>query len=832
MTMSGLGSFATGAGRDLRFAIRMAWRSPLVTLGASATLALAIGANTAIFTVVKALWLRPVAVSRPEALAVVYERIERPGQPSHLSDLFHPGDADRLTSLVPAFDGVAAELVATGLMGEYRPRVSFGPDDTPLEAVAVSHQYFRVLGVSVRGRAFRPDDDRPGALPVVVLGHEFWQARLAGDPSVVGREIALGRTQALVIGVAAPSFRGAVIGDRVDLWLPLGALPSFLPVTAKAPDLAQDALAMAPVRLYGRLRDGRAQAEQQVSAALARPVVLRTLAEIAYPARVQAAATSDARLLWLLLATAGFVLVMGCLNLTSLLVARAERRRHEIAVRLSLGISRPRLVGLLLSDAAVLIALGAAGALVVSRWFLETLSAFALPTGIPVARLNVDVDWRVVTFAVAVSMGTVLLAGLAPAWHSARPSLATLLNTSGGTGRRGSHRRRFVLLAGHVAISLVLLVCAALFVRSVRRAFERDLGFAADRVLAVVVQPSLTQYLIGDGDLDFMRRQADAIRLIDRLRALPGVTAVTTGVSPLLQPAHQMETGAAVTDLGTTQVRLVTLGAGPGYLGATGVPLRAGRDLTPDDVSPGAPPVALVSESLARALWPGTSAIGHRLSFGRSRDVEIVGVTGDAVRAGARGDAQLALYVPEPLRPDRPMLGLVVGTAVDAGTIAPAVLDSVRRVFPDATQVRQTTARQEIEQEMASERLGASLFSWFGAMALALAVLGVYGLVAFITVERTREFGIRLALGASPAGLLRTVVGRGLAPVAAGCAAGLAGAAVVSGALRAYLFDLSPFDPVAFGGGAVLIGLLAAAAGLTAARRILRLDPVAVLREQ
>ena len=872
--------------QDLRFAARALARSPGFAAAGIVTLALGIGANTAIFTLINAVWLRPLPVAEPERLAVFYQRILVFTQPG-AAPTFKASDGngwrafEALGDGSPAFVSVAAEGYSP--LEARRPQLPL-PNGAPLAAMPVSWNYFQALGVPVHGRTFVRDDDLPGAPVVAIISDRLWRARFNADANLIGQTVRAGTTPVLIIGIAAPRFRGPRLGDRTDVWLPLTAAGAFLPSTPREAFLRAKQSVM-PVRLYGRLRAGvtLAQAEAEARAAdQARPprLFLRTLAATAYPTLAQEREGEDRRLTGLLAATAILVLVIGCANLASLLVARAERRRHEIAVRLALGVSRARLVGLLASEAFLLAASGAVAALLVSRLFLRTLAMFTLPTGIPIADLDLALDWRIAAFTSAVTMLTVAVCGLAPAWWAARADIMRMLAPARHGGGRSSSSLRMALLSAHVAIALVLLIGAALFTGSVRNALNKDLGFAADRTAFLAVIPNWARYADpAFKDVDFARRRADYARLQDRLRAVAGVTAVTAGGMPLMNPLREGErqaSRAVVSEGRSHHLALAVMTGGPSLCAALGVPLMAGRDLDQHDTFANASGVAVVSKAFAQAMWPGENPVGKTFST-PSRDappgaakpgpagspaapagagrpgvavspvaapssqpdeIEVVGVASDSARRGVHGPGLLTIYRPDVTDPDlsqdvgRPSLGLVIRTGVDPSRIVPQITAVAREVFPDAYQLTVTTARQQIADEMASERMGATLFTWFSIVAVALGLVGVWGLVAYLVGRRLYELGVRLALGATPRGLMTVMALRGLIPVAVGCLIGLGAAAATMQLVGHYLFEITPVDPLTYAASAALFLLTAAIATIVPARRVLRLDPVTVLRSE
>jgi len=854
---------------ELRLAARSLATDRLFTIVAILSLALGIGANAATFALVDAIWLRPLHVRDPRKLVVFYSRPAK-GVNALVTDSFPWSAMRTLQREARALTGVTAE--GNPRFEGAQPRVSL-PGGEALTVTAVSDNYFQVLGVNVRGRLFTPGDDVPGALPVAILSHDLWVSRFRSDPGIVGRTILLSQRETVIAGVAAPGFRGPRLGDSTDLWLPLHAAGWFLPSVPLSAFLRTPHVFM-PLRLYGRVRADvslpQAQAEAAaLASARGSTTFLRTLAETAYPLRAQEMAGYDRDLAWLLAATAMVVLLAGCVSLAGLLLARMERRRQEIAIRVALGISRRRLVQLLAGEAVLVAALGGAAALVVSMWFLWTMAAFSLPTGVAISTLELALNWRVVAFTAGTSVVAMILCGVIPTLGALKMNAASLLAATRSSGSRSVARGRSVLLAGHVALALVLFVGAVFFTESVRRALATDLRFERDRTVFVLVTPNLARYAdAAFKDIDIVRWAGDYERLEERLRALPGVRTVTQGRSPLSDPAPQTAARAlqGISADGQVQrVPLFTIHGGPNYFTALGTHLVAGRDFEERDVSPNAPAVAIMNEALARQLWPAGNAVGRRFSFvedegtygtspkvsaaakgreaapsppTRPQDIEVIGVVTLSARQGVRGLEMFTMYRPTTRTIDNPAAtasggprGLAIGTVASARNLVPVITAAARDVFPDAYMLSVSTAEQEIARQMTRERMGATLFSWFSAIALALCLIGVWGLVAYTIARRRHDIAVRLALGAQARRLVVLVMWRGLGPALAGCLAGVAGSVATTRLVRTYLFGISPLDPLVFTVCVGLVATVSAAAALAPALRVLKLDPLQTLRE-
>lgn len=859
------GPWCRGAFSDLRLAARALLFDRFFTAAAIATLALGIGVNTAIFTLVNAVWLRPLPVRDPGRLVVLSAKPSRANSGWPVTDRFRWEAWLALQARTRTLAGIAAE--SNPLLWNL---VVSGPGGAPLSASAVSTNYFSVLGVPVRGRSFQDRDDVPGSPPVAVISHTLWSSQFASDPTLVGRTVRLGRQPTIVVGVAAPGFRGPRLGDATDLWMPLHAAAWFLPSVPPHVFLRSPALFLS-LRLYARLRDGVPVAQARAEAAAltltqGALTVLETLDTSAYPATAWGRERDDRGLAWLLGLTAIVVLLVGCVNLAALLLARAERRGAQIAVRVALGIPRGSLVRLLGSEALLLASVGGAIALVVSDLLLRTLRTFSLPTGIAISTLHLAPDWRVLAFTGLVSGLAMVPCGVAPAYGSLRQDAARTLVGRHVTAARARVRVRSWLLGAHVALALVLTIGAALFTVSVRRAFLKDLGFGNDTSAFVLVTPNLARYANATfTDVNVTRWMGDCRELTAQLRALPGVRVVTSGRSPLLASSETAGPSTPIipvtADGEVRSMPLVRIEGGPGYFAALGAELVGGRDFSEADLVAPPPRPLVVSEALARQLWPRENPLGKVLSFGdpgarslrtdaqlagtrsagsasaASADaMRVIGVTRLAAREGVRGEELPTAYVVENRDAAAAVMAgpraFAVQTTSSATAMLPEITSIVRRVFPDAHLLRVSTPREQIAAEMMRERMGARLFSWFAVVAIGLSVVGVWGLVAYSVVARTHEMAVRLALGASAGQLVRSIAWRGLLPVVAGAAVGLATAAAGQRLVDAFLFDVRPLRGLLFAGSALLMFAVGAVAALLPARRLLRLDPAQTLRSE
>ena len=797
--------------RDLSLAARRLRHAPGFTLAATLTLALGIGATTALFALVDAVLLRPLPYPEPERLVSMWE--EEGGSRTSVAP------ANIADYRVPAIESLAAwHYAEMDLSGTGVPEA--------LSGQAVGAEFFSVLGTGpVLGRPFLREEDRAGGDRVVILTDGLWRSRFAGDPAIVGRSIRLDREPHRVVGVLPPGFVAP------------GALGSPRPVTFLVPAAFPAALLANrgdhETHLVGRLRpgamadDARAQVAA-VSERLARefPDTNRDL--LARVSPLDRDVTRDVRgSLLLMLAAVAAVLAIACLNVANLLVVRALGRQRELAVSSALGAGRGRLAVGLVLESLLLAGLGGTLGLVLARVLLSGLKALA-PVGTP--RVDaVALDLRVAGFALAASVTTGVLFGLLPAWHASRARPADLLRA--GEGHQASRavlRWRGLLLTAEVALALVLLVGAALVLRSVSRLNAVDLGFETRHVVAARVKLPSSQYPGAPQRLAFFEE------LERRLAARPGVESVafanrlplrggwSTGIVTERMSASEAAHGA------DADAQAISTG----YFRTLGIPLLRGRPLELADRE-GAPPVAVVGEEFARRFFPGEDALGKRFRRGPSAPwVTVVGIVAALRRDGSDADrapqvyfaaAQTSLY-PVPLG------DVAVRGAGDAEGLVALVRDEVRALDPEQPISGVATLEDALARSLAPRRFGVALLGGFAAVALLLTLVGIYGVAAYSVAQRTPELGIRLALGAGRRRILRLVIGDVLARVGAGIVLGLALALVATRGLRALLFEVAPGDPRSLATAAVLLVLAGAAAALAPALRATRIDPVAALR--
>ncbi len=813
--------------RDLRLAVRSLGRHPLVTAVAVVCLALGTGAVTTVFSAFNALVLRPLPGTSRAGDLVRIERT-RPGADGFVSLPAAYYDAVRARSR--QLDGVVAWTKGTFA-------VRRGPEmGTAVYANFVTGNFFGVLGVRpLVGRFFQADEDRASGAPVVVVSERFWRTRLGADPGAVGRDLVVNGHPFTLVGVAPGAFEGPNAPVQTDAWVPLGARGTLVPT---APSLADRAVAT--LHLAGRLRPGatpeaaRRELQAITAAYLAEPGEpewLRGYGDVrvttlrALPADARRAA---AGFLGLLIGAAGLVLVIAAVNVAALLSARAVARRREMAVRAALGAGRGRLVTQLLTEILVLFGLGAAGGLAVASAATARLQRLPLPSEVPI-RLELTPDLRVFAATLAACGALGLLVGLVPARRALRYDVASRLRdgAGGSSGRRGALGR--ALVSGQLALSLVLLVGAGLFVRAVGRGARIPRGFDAAGVVVVPVDAAAWGYSEAGA-------RAFTGRLRDRLTALPGVTAVSaaTGVPlPFRSGGDDVRRGGPAGEGAGADVPVQLLKVEPAYFAALRIPLLAGRDLARAD-GPASARVAVVNQAFARRLWPEARADGDAVgrSFGyRGGRVTVVGVARDAKHASLAEPAPPLAYLPLAQHWEARQT-LFVRTSGDARALAPAVLAAVHAVDADVPRPAVEPLEDAMRIGLLPQRAAALVTVALGGVGLLLAGVGLYGTIAYAASRRTREVGIRLALGASRGDVTRLILGEGARLAAAGLAAGLALAAGAGRLLSGLLLGVSPLDAATYAGTSALLAAIALVASWLPARRAAAATPTRILRDE
>jgi predicted permease len=804
--------------QDMRYGIRRIVRSPAFSATVVLTLALGIGANTAIFSLVDALLLRSLPYEQPSELATVYHlypSLNGLEAPVSASGFRTYGERLRSFESIAVQSGWAANLTGTG-------------EPERLRASRVSADWFGTYGaVAVEGRTFRQDEDIPGANRVVVLSDGLWKRRFGARLDILGSVIQLNGEPYEIVGVMGDDFHDFFY-SRAELWTPLALTPDQLASGATNEWLA----------FTGRVRQGtslEAAAEE-----------LRLLAESlkqenagTYPddwslrlEGLEDHARSDVRTtLFVLLGAVGFVLLIACANVANLQLARAASRQREAAVRRAIGAPRHRLVRQLLTESVLLGIAGGALGLLLSLWGVRGLTALLPPA--EQAATDVRIDTTVLVFTLLVSIGAGLLFGLVPALQLSRANAHDALREGGRSGAdRGAHLTRRILVVAEIALALALLTGAGLMIRSVGRLQDVNPGFRAQNVLTFnLFRPSPS-----DTTMASLRQYYR--RVLEEITARPGVIAA--GGTSVLPFSGNWSTGSFNVEGYTTpdgqprpwgDIRIAT----PGYAEALGIPLVRGRWFTEFDTE-GAARVIVVDEDLANRYWPGEDAIGKRITRGDPANpdatwYEVVGVVGHTMHEGLDADPRVQLYFSADQIPPG-SLNIVVRTQQTPENATAAVRQAVRSADPDVPLANLATMEELIERSIGNRAVFMTLLGVFAALALALASLGIYGVMSYVVAQRSREIGVRMALGARAGDVLRMVMGQGLVVVGAGIALGLLGSLGLTGLLRNQLFGTEATDPVTFIAVCVVIAGVALAAMLLPARRATRLDPVRALRQE
>jgi len=808
--------------QDLRFGLRMLRTQKGFTTVAVLTLALGIGANTAVFNLVHKILIAYLPVEKPEQLVVISRsNLEQSGLTGFAHLFFRELEAER-----QVFDGV---LCRSG-----SERVTLGTEagGEPAMGELVSGGFFEVLGVKPHvGRLLAHSDDlTPGAHPVVVLSYRYWQRRFGGAPSVVGTTLRLSGYPMTVIGVSPPGFDGLDPGQTTDLRIPM-AMQAEL---RRAPSTLNQRSAR-ELNIVGRLKRGVSveQAQQVVSARLRRyldegePVAEqnRRVRE-SERAELLPAATGFGKTrqqlqtaLRVLLAITTAVLLIACLNLANLLLAKSSAREHEFAVRRAVGAGPWRLVRQLLTESMLLALCGAALGVILaypgSALLMKLVSGNE--SGL---KLETEPNVTVFLFHLGTAMICGILFGLAPALSTRQQSLIPGLK--GAAGGRGRITLRKVMVSAQVALSVVVLVGAGLLLRTIHALQTTDLGFRSDHLLEIALSPKNA----GRSDaevLPFFRAARD------RVSALPGVTGATFSQVRAMS-GNSWRTAIAVegfSSAGTQPSRNVV---GPDYFRTFGIPLLAGRDFTPSDDA-AAPKVAIVNESFARFYFPGQDPLGKKIGVARP-EYTIVGVARDAKHAHIRETTPRFWYVPYEQQPNVKYLDLCVRTTGDPESMTPAIETAIASVDKSVALFNVRSQQAQIEELLLAERMLATLASFFGVTAAALAALGLYGVLAFLVTQRRREIGIRMALGAQASDILKMILGRGLKLTLSGILAGLLTALAVTRWLASLLFGVGATDPLTFALVALLLTVVALLACYIPARRATKVDPLIALRHE
>ena len=807
---------------DLRYAVRVLLARPGFSIVAILTLALGIGANTAIFTVVNTVLLRPLPFREPDRLVMLLEKTTQlPTVTTSWQNFADWRDQTRSYEAVAATRPLTVTMTGNG-----------EPERVP--ARMVTSTLLPMLGVApAAGRTFAADDDRAGAAGVALVSDALWRRRFGGEAAAIGRAVTLDNQPYTIVGILPPRFQ---LLQPADILLPIGAWAATLP----------DDRGWHPgIFPVARLKPGvdlvQAQAEMDViSDRLARQYPETNHGVTADVKPLHAFAVQNVRQsLLVLVAAVGFVLLIACSNVANLLLARAVGRQKEMAIRTAIGASRSRIAAQMLVESVLLAACGGLAGLLLATWSVPLLAALA-GANVPGAGA-IGIDPAALAFTVAISIGTGLFFGLAPALQTTRVDVSAAINEGGRGAAAGTrhHRLRSLLVVAEMAMATMLLVGAGLLTRSLMALQDVSPGFTAAGVLVADAPLSPVKYATA------AQRNLFVDRLRERARSLPGVDFAEAATAPPFSgngsTIHFNITGKpprGPEEYILTGYRAVS----EGYFGALGVPLVAGRQFTTRDRDQ-SPPVAIVNETFVRKFLIGVprQGVGARARLGtepddESPEMEIVGVVGDTKQA-FEAATQPTMYVPIAQSPLDEILGgmyrnltIVLKTAGNPASLAGSLRAAVAGVDRDQPLVRVRTMEEAMSESVAQPRLRTTLLALFSVVALALSLIGVYGVMAYAVSERTHELGVRIALGASPGDIRSLVVGQGTRLAGAGIAIGIVGALAASRALGALLFGISATDPITFAVTAAVLAAAGIAAAYLPARRASRIDPVSLLR--
>jgi putative ABC transport system permease protein len=809
--------------KDLRFAIRQLAKSRGFTFVAILSIALGIGANTAIFSLVDALLLRPLAVQNPEELVSINASSEKGN--GKLPVFSYPNYCD-----IRDRNDVLAGLIA------YRfATVNLSHDgiNERLWGYLATGNYFDILGIKpVRGRLFTKEDDKaPGAHPVLVITYNCWHNRFGGDINIVGKRVIINGRDFTVIGVTPEGFYGTEVGYVPEMWFPMMMMAQIDPGNNGLRGRDRSNL-FAVGRLNPGVSFARAEASLKVTAAQ----LVREYPDINDGLTIKLSLTGlfgslmrgpVSSFAGALMFTVVLVLLLACMNLANLLLARATERRKEIAIRLAIGASRLRLLRQLLTESVLLALIGGALGVLLAYWFVKFVTTVRPPTDAPYT-INLQIDHRVLVFSIAVSLLTGIAFGLLPALQSTKPDLAPALKDEvSAVGYRRSLLRHG-LVVSQVALSLVLLIAGGLVARGLQRASLSNPGFVPQNAIEMSFDLGLQGY---DGDRSKVFKQ----ELLNKVRALPGVQyAGLADYVPLDLNIRNssIHVEGQPQSRGTNAPSAMNGSAGPGFLQAFGTALLQGRDFTEQDDET-KPRKALVNETFARRFWKGEPAVGKRFSFESPEGpwVEVIGVIQDGKYLSLGEDA--APFVYSNMQQDsNKNLNLVVRGASEPQSLIVAVRREIQRLDGNLPIYNTKTLVDHLNLSLFPARVAASLLGGFGVLALVLAAIGIFGVMSYVVSQRTREIGIRMALGASAAYIFRTLVGHGLLLTVIGSLFGLLFALLGTRLISSLFYGVSNLDPLTFACGVLLLTAVSFLACFFPARKAMKVDPIIALRNE
>jgi len=805
---------------DIRYSVRSLLKNPGLTLAAVLSLGLGIGANTTIFTWVQAVLFRPIPLATDPSTLRIAAMENREGQSRSWSYPNFKDFRDRTTMM----DVVAQDDQTFSIAVDQTAERAWGG--------LVSGNFFEVMGLrAAAGRLLTSQDDvTPGGHPVAVVSHAYWQRRFAGDGSIVGKQVTINNAPMTIVGVAPEGFIGSFMGVAASAWVPMAMQREMM--GGDRMNQRGNGWFQSIVRLKPGVSQEQAQAEatsimSQLEQEYRNFNDGRRLRIVQTWEAPFGAATVLTPILAVLSILVAMVLVIACANVANLLLSKAVGRRREVAVRLSLGASRTRLVRQLLTESLLLALVAGTVGVVMAYWTMDVIMAFVPPVDMPFD-LGLRMDSLTLLFALGVSVITGMVFGLAPALQASSPQMVNALNEEGrsGSGGRTSGRLRNALVVSQVAVCLVLLVGAALFLRSFIAAQSLSPGFEADRLVTVSMDMFPSGYT-GERNREFQRRAVEAIG------ALPGIRATSFGSRIPLGMGNNSSMGITVEGYVRRENEEVVINystVGARYFETMGIPIRQGREYNETDTAE-SPRVIVINEAMAKRYWPEGRALGGRIQMGQNTH-EVIGIAADTKYSSINERPLPQLFYPL-MRTEVSTLRMFVRTAGDPAPMVAEVRNVIRGLDPALPVYDARTVTEHMQTAVFAQKMAANLLGAMGVLALLLAAIGLYGVMAYAVSQRTQEMGIRLALGASPSALLAMIVGQGMKLTTVGLVSGLAlalGAFGSIGAVRTLLPGISPLDPITFTAVPVVLGLIALLASWIPARRAGRVDPLVALR--
>ncbi|MBZ5704671.1 MAG: ABC transporter permease [Acidobacteriia bacterium] len=809
--------------QDIRYGFRMLRKTPGFTLVAVITLALGIGANVAIFSFVDEMWLRPFPVRDAGRLVRIFT-----------SNPSSKGEVERGWNSYPDFADLrtsAKTLSGVALLERRGALYDDGVQNNLVTAAVLSDNFFDVLQpLPALGRTFTENELKsPQALPVI-LSYPFWRRQFGGDVSLVGRTIVVDRQQVAVVGILPRGFRGTEAMQVPDLWIPMTTWGQLVPGEQQHRLVSRG---FRDYELFGRLGPGVTLQQAGLELAAVANALAQSYPDTNAGRKMTVVPETETRGDWtakvglVLLGIAALVLLIACANVASLLLARAEHRRKEIATRVALGAVPGQIVRQLLTETMLLTVLGTAAALVFGNLVLQLLPALLPQTSVP-SGVDAYLSLRGFLFAMVIAVVSLFVFGLAPALQASHVAPALALKQLGATGVATRRPLRSVLVVAQVALSAVMVVSAGLLVRSVLNALNSDPGFNAHQNMLVL------ELVPGFGTRSSQESLAFVREARRRLEALPGVTATSIAMRfPFGMSGSGATRKVFIPELGTADREGVTINfdpVGDGFFSVLGTRILRGRAIEAHDLETGAH-VTVVNQQMARRFWPNGDAVGKRIRLDKldGAEYQVIGVAEVSKYNDYQEDPMPFLYVPME-SDDYSELALAVSTGIDPGTLAMTVRRTLRDINREVPILGMLTWRDQIREALYEQRMTARLIVALGGLGLLLAAVGIYGLMAFLVARRTQEIGIRLALGAQRSAILRLVMRHALGLTAVGLAAGILGSIAATRALRSFLFGVAPTDVLVFVGAITVLVVVTFAATLVPAMRAIRVDPMVALR--